>query len=117
MVSSSSKPLKKRSLHEDYSVDIDPKHVKWSTTRRPCLVVVSSSDVPDAVTKDVETITLTEIVISSEDEVWIEVLDSDESSDCMVTEVADSGDEAQMEIVDSTGPLDCMITVLEINEN
>ncbi|GAA0164426.1 hypothetical protein LIER_39780 [Lithospermum erythrorhizon] len=89
--SSSSKPLKKRSLREDESVDIDPKHAKWGTTRRPGLVVVSSADIFSTDTKDVETTTLAEPTLSSE--VRTEKVDSNESSDCMVTEVADTGDE------------------------
>ncbi|GAA0158967.1 hypothetical protein LIER_15863 [Lithospermum erythrorhizon] len=58
VVSSSSKSLKKHSLPEDDSVDRDPKHMKWGTTKRLGLVVVSSSNVPAAVTKDVETTTV-----------------------------------------------------------
>ncbi|GAA0143697.1 hypothetical protein LIER_04315 [Lithospermum erythrorhizon] len=83
MVSLSSKPLKRWSPPKDDSVGIDPKHAKWGTTRRA------------------------ETVLSSK--ARTEIVDSDESSDCMVTEVADSGDDA-LEIMDSTGPLDCMIT-------
>ncbi|GAA0147005.1 hypothetical protein LIER_06812 [Lithospermum erythrorhizon] len=108
MISSLSKPFKKCSLPEDDSVDRDPKYSKRGTTRRPGPIVVSSSDVPAAITKDVKTATLAETVFSSDDEARTEIMDSDESSDCMVAEVADSGDEAQ-EIMDSTRPLDCMI--------
>ncbi|GAA0162983.1 hypothetical protein LIER_18962 [Lithospermum erythrorhizon] len=114
MVSSSSKPLKKLSLPKDDLVHRDPKHAKWGITRRPGPVIVSPSDVPAAITKDVETATvltsselfyicdlfiqsyfllqLAETVLSSE--AHTEVVESDESSDCMVIVVADSGDEA-----------------------
>ncbi|GAA0155442.1 hypothetical protein LIER_13169 [Lithospermum erythrorhizon] len=106
--------LEKRSLPEDNSVDRNPKHKKWGITKRLGTIVVSSSDVLTAVTKDVETTTLAETVLSSEDVVRTEVLDSDEYTDCMVTEVADSGDEAHTEIMDSTGPLDCMIAEVAV---
>ncbi|GAA0173338.1 hypothetical protein LIER_26976 [Lithospermum erythrorhizon] len=112
-VPSSSKPLKKRSLHEDDSADRDPKHAKWSSTRRPGPVVVSSPDVHAAVTKDFEATLLSEIVPSLGAEAQTEVVDSKEPSDCMITEVPDieaSGDEAQTEVVDIKELLDCMIT-------
>ncbi|GAA0168769.1 hypothetical protein LIER_23411 [Lithospermum erythrorhizon] len=47
-----------------------------------------------------------EAVLSSGDEARTEIVDSDESFGCMVTEVADLQNEAQVEIVDSTGPSD-----------
>ncbi|GAA0187308.1 hypothetical protein LIER_34596 [Lithospermum erythrorhizon] len=84
------------------------QNAKWGTTRRPGPVVVSLSDVPATITKDVETYMLVETILSSKDEARTEIVDSDVSSDCKVTEVADSGDEAH-EIIDSTVPLDCMI--------
>ncbi|GAA0174860.1 hypothetical protein LIER_41804 [Lithospermum erythrorhizon] len=73
---------------------------------------MSSSDVPATVTKDVETATLAEAVLSIGDEDRTEIMD--ESSGCMVTEVADSEDEAHVEVVDSAGPSDCMITKTSI---
>ncbi|GAA0163287.1 hypothetical protein LIER_19187 [Lithospermum erythrorhizon] len=79
------------------------------TTRRPDLVVASSPAVATAVTKDAEATVLSEIVPSSEDEAQTEVVDSDEPSDCVITELADieaSGDAAQNEIVEPSG---CMI--------
>ncbi|GAA0175304.1 hypothetical protein LIER_28499 [Lithospermum erythrorhizon] len=96
-----SKPLKKCSLPEDDSVDRDPKHAKWGTTRRPSLVVVSSPAVVATITKDAKVIVLSEIVPPSEDEVRTEVVDSDEPSDCMVTGTT---------VVDVEEPSDCMIT-------
>ncbi|GAA0165887.1 hypothetical protein LIER_21173 [Lithospermum erythrorhizon] len=35
VISSSSKPLKKRYIPKDDPIDRDPKHAKWGTTRRP----------------------------------------------------------------------------------
>ncbi|GAA0185107.1 hypothetical protein LIER_32395 [Lithospermum erythrorhizon] len=67
-VPSSSKPLKKYSLYAVDSVNRDPKHTKWGTTRRPGPIVVSSLDVPTAVTKDVDATSVSEIVPSSRDE-------------------------------------------------
>ncbi|GAA0155883.1 hypothetical protein LIER_13506 [Lithospermum erythrorhizon] len=110
VVFASSKPLKKRSLTEDDQVDKNPKHANWGTTRRPGPVDVSYSDVPGTVTKHAEIAILADAVLSSGDEDRTEIVDSDESSDCMVIEVADSKNEAHVKIVDSAGPLDRMIT-------
>ncbi|GAA0169928.1 hypothetical protein LIER_24306 [Lithospermum erythrorhizon] len=46
-------------------------------------------------------------------EAMTEIVYSDESSDCIVTEVADLGDEAR-ELMDSMGPLDCVITAAAV---
>ncbi|GAA0169929.1 hypothetical protein LIER_24307 [Lithospermum erythrorhizon] len=54
---------------------------------------------------------LAEPMLSSE--AMTEIVYSDESSDCIVTEVADLGDEAR-ELMDSMGPLDCVITAAAV---
>ncbi|GAA0173174.1 hypothetical protein LIER_26845 [Lithospermum erythrorhizon] len=85
-VPTSSKPLKKHSIPDDDLVDRDPKHAEWGSTRRPDPVVMISPDAPIAATKD---IVATPVVPSSEDEARVEVVDIEEPSDCMITEVAD----------------------------
>ncbi|GAA0150732.1 hypothetical protein LIER_09604 [Lithospermum erythrorhizon] len=109
MVSSSSKPLKKRSFPKDDAVDRDPKHVKWGTTRRPGTVVVSSTDVPAAVTKDVETAPVLALLLLSSSAYVIFLFSR--LFFCTLRRLCfpRRGDEAQTEIMDSTGPLDCMI--------
>ncbi|GAA0180981.1 hypothetical protein LIER_30183 [Lithospermum erythrorhizon] len=107
-VPSFSKPLKKDSLLEDDSVDRNPKYAKWGSTRRSGLVIMSSPDGHVTVTKD-----LSEIVLSSGDEAQTEVVDYEEPSDCMITEVVDieaSTDEAQTEVLDIGEPSDSMLT-------
>ncbi|GAA0155691.1 hypothetical protein LIER_13364 [Lithospermum erythrorhizon] len=80
LVPLSSKPLKKRSVPEGDAVDKDPKHAKWGNTRRPDPIVVLLPDAPVLAIED--------IVPSSEDEAHAEVVDIEEPSDCMITEVA-----------------------------
>ncbi|GAA0169745.1 hypothetical protein LIER_40822 [Lithospermum erythrorhizon] len=74
VIPSVSKPLKKRSLPEDDSVDRDPKHAKWGSARRPDPVVVPSPNAP---------------IVATPDEAPAEAMDTEEPSDWMVTEVAD----------------------------
>ncbi|GAA0147465.1 hypothetical protein LIER_07154 [Lithospermum erythrorhizon] len=68
-------------------------------------------NIPATVTKDVQTATNAETMLSSE--ARTEIVDSDKSSDCMVTEevvTGSPGNGAQAGVVDVEEPSDCVIT-------
>ncbi|GAA0160165.1 hypothetical protein LIER_16781 [Lithospermum erythrorhizon] len=101
VIPSSSKPLKKCSLTEDDSVDRDPKHAKWLSTRRPSPVARTFLLRLPRMSKwpCFRRLCHTRGMRLGQ-RMWI-----DEPSN-----IEASGEEAQTEVVDNEGQSDCMIT-------